>query len=59
MLSFSISLKPESVASNIDTDNTIMTKIRIIYNYIRDAFVENENLTKEAVQNSLTGYKEA
>ena len=50
--------KPESVANMVDYSNIILTSLRIIFNYIRDAFGKHAILPEESVHNLGTGYLE-
>ena len=43
------SMNPESISSVVDDVNIKMTSLRIIYNYIRDAFRKHDILPEEAV----------
>ena len=43
----------------VDYANITLTGLRIIYNYIIDAFGKRDILTEEAVYNVGTGYMEA
>ena len=54
-LPVSTSMKPESVSDEVDYVNITLTSLRIIYNYITDAFVKCDILPKEAVYNLETG----
>ena len=58
-LSVSTSMNPESVASMVDDANIMLTSLRIIYNYIRDAFGKRVFLPEEEVHNLGTGYIDA
>ena len=42
----------------VDDANITLTRLRIIYNYIRDAFGKRAILPEEAVYNLVTGYME-
>ena len=43
----------------VDDANIMMTRLRIIYIYIRDSFGKRNILPEEAVHNLGTGYVEA
>ena len=49
-------MKLESVASMVDDANINLTKLRIIYNYIRDEFGKRDILPGEIVNNLGAGY---
>ena len=55
----STSMNPESVADMVDDSNIILTILRMICNYIRDAFGKCAILPEEAVHDLVTGYMEA
>ena len=52
-------MKPESVADMVDDANIMLTRLRIICNYIRDVFGTRAILPEEAVHNLGTGYIDA
>ena len=51
-------MKPESVSTMVNDYNITMTSLRIICNYLRDAFGKRAILLEEAVHNLGTGYME-
>ena len=53
------SMNQESVSGVIDDTNITLTSLRIICNYIRDAFGKRAILPEEAVNNLGSGYMEA
>ena len=53
------SMNPESVVSMADDANINLTRLRIIYIFIRDAFGKHAILPEEAVHNLETEYMEA
>ena len=55
-LPFSTLMKPESVATIVDDSNIMLNILRIIFNYIRDAFGKHAILPEESVYNLGTGY---
>ena len=52
-------MNPESVSAMVDDNNITLTSLRIIFNYIRDAFGKCAIFPEEAVHNLGTGYTEA
>ena len=52
-------MKPESVSSVVDDANITLTSLRIICNYIIDAFGKCDILPEEALHNLGRGYMEA
>ena len=55
-LSVSNSVNPVSSAEVVDDANITLTRLRIIYNYIRDLFGKHDILPEETVYNLGTGY---
>ena len=55
-LPVSTSTNPESVASMVDDADITLTSLRIICNYIGDAFGKSAILSEEVVHNLGTGY---
>ena len=53
------SMKPKSFAAMVDDANILLIILRIIWNYIRDAFGKRAILPEKAVHNLGTGYMEA
>ena len=52
-------MKPESVFPMVDDANIMLTSLRIICNYKRDAFGKRAIFPEEAVHNLGTGYMDS
>ena len=58
-LPVSTSINPESVSSMVYQDDMTLTRLRIICNYIKDAFGKSTILPEEALHNLERGYTES